>query len=186
MPPHPQPKLHAREAGAALAAAAPLATRWVERVLASHDPPVTGAQYLALRAIAARPSLPSAELARLAGVSGPAVSQLVSALEAAGLVERGPTSADRRSHALLLTRAGARTLESATDLVAASLAELLADLPKPEADALVRLLERVEAALSGTPPPRRPPPPPPKGARRSGGPSGRGRPRPPGRRSPRG
>ena len=35
----------------------------------------------------------------------------------------------------------------------------LVDLPRPEADALARSLERLEGALSGTAPPRRPPPP---------------------------
>jgi DNA-binding MarR family transcriptional regulator len=172
MPP-PKPRAHTREAGAALAAAAPLATRWVERALGSHDPPLTVSQYLALRSIQPAP-LSAAELARRAGVSGPAVSQLVSALYEAGLVERRPSETDRRTAALSLTPAGARALSSATALVAERLAELLSDLPRPEADALTRLLERVEAALSGAPPPRR------SGAR--GGPA------PPGprvRRSPR-
>lgn len=166
MPSKPRP--HTREAGAALAAAAPLATRWIERVLAAHHPPLTVTQYLALRAIHESP-LAAAELARRTGVSGPAVSQLVSALVDAGLVERQPSEADRRTSALALTTAGARALRSASSLVAERLAELLSDLPKPEADALTRLLERVEAALSGAPPPRRPhphPPPPPPPRRR--------------------
>ncbi|HEY2600538.1 MAG TPA: MarR family transcriptional regulator [Thermoleophilaceae bacterium] len=161
----PKPRRHTREAGAALAAAAPLASRWVERVLASHEPPLTVTQYLALRAIQAEP-LSAAELARRTSVSGPAVSQLVSALEGAGLVERQPAEADRRTRGLALTALGTRTLDSATALVGERLAELLSDLPKPEADALTRLLERVEAALSGTAPPRRPHPPPPPHKRR--------------------
>jgi DNA-binding MarR family transcriptional regulator len=163
----PKPQTHTREAGAALAAAAPLATRWVERVLASHQPPLTLTQYLALRTIQAQP-LSAAELARRTGVSGPAVSQLLSALESAGLVERQPGEADRRTRELALTAQGARTLDSATALVSGRLAELLSDLPKPEADALTRLLERVEAALSGTAPPRRPHPPPPPPPHRRG------------------
>src|SRR5262245_60924936 len=140
----PRPRSHTREAGAALAAAAPLASRWVERVLASHEPPLTVAQYLALRAIQAAP-LSGAELARRTGVSGPAVSQLVSGLERAGLVERQQAETDRRTRGLALTAAGTKTLKSAEALVSARLAELLTDLPKPEADALTRLLERVEA-----------------------------------------
>jgi DNA-binding MarR family transcriptional regulator len=157
----PRPRSHTREAGAALAAAAPLATRWVERVLASHEPPLTMAQYLALRAIDEAPTS-AAELARRTGVSGPAVSQLLSALEGAGLIERQAGETDRRTRGLALTPAGARALGSATSLVSERLAELLTDLPKPEADALTRGLERVEAALSGQPPPRRPHPPPPR------------------------
>lgn len=164
----PKPRAHAREAGAALAAAAPLAARWVERVLASHEPPLTVAQYLALRAVADRP-LSGTELAQRAGVSGAAVSQLVTTLEAAGLVERR-AAVDRRSRGVALTGRGTEALQSATQLVGARLAELLVDLPGPEANALTRLLERVEAALSGTPPPRRPSPPKP--------------PMPPGQRGP--
>src|SRR3954465_1839638 len=77
-------KQHAAEA---LAAVAPLATRWIERLLARHDPALTVPQYLALRAIA-REGVAGSELARRTGVSGPAVSQLLSALASAGLVER--------------------------------------------------------------------------------------------------
>ena len=155
------PKLpdHRRSAAAALTAVAPLAARWVERVLASHDPPLTVAQYLALRAIAKEP-LSGTELARRTGVSGAAVSQLVSALEEARLVVRRQGADDRRSYGLVLTSRGARALESATALASERLAEILADLPRPESDALVKLLDRVEAALLGKPPPRRPPPPP--------------------------
>jgi DNA-binding MarR family transcriptional regulator len=157
-----KPKAHTREAGAALAAAAPLASRWVERVLASHEPPFTVAQYLALRAIDRTP-LSAADLARRAGVSGPAVSQLLSTLDAAGLVERRQAESDRRTQGLALTPYGVQMLESTTSLVAERLGDLLADMPRPEADALTRLLERVEAALAGTAPPRRPPPPRPAG-----------------------
>ena len=159
-----QPRAHTRQAGAALAGAALLTARWVERVLASHDPPLTVAQYLALRAIAAEP-LSAADLARRTGVSGPAVSQLVSALEAAGLVERGGPLEDPRSRGLSLSSGGAQVLSSATALVGDSLADLLVDLPRPELDALARLSESVESALSGTAPPRRPPPPPRPGRR---------------------
>jgi DNA-binding MarR family transcriptional regulator len=129
----------------------------VERLLASHHPPVTVAQYLVLRAIDAEP-LSAAELARRTGVSGPAVSQLVSTLESAGLVSRGAPLTDPRTRELALEPAGKRLLQSATALVSDRLAELL-DLPRPEADALMRSLERVDAALTGTAPPRRPPPP---------------------------
>jgi DNA-binding MarR family transcriptional regulator len=168
----PKPRSHTREAGAALAAAAPLASRWVERVLGSHAPPLTVAQYLALRAIAAEP-ISGSVLAQRAGVSPAAVSQLVTALEDESFVERRAAGPDRRTRDLVLTRSGAATLKSATALVSERLAELLTDLPRPEADALTRLLERVEAALSGTAPPRR-----------SAGRAGRAPPRPPARRSP--
>lgn len=143
----------------ALVAVAPLAARWIERLLASSDPPLTPAQFLALRAIAAEP-LAATELARRAGVSGAAVSQLVAALEREGWVERSPEREDRRRHLLALTPAGFETFQSATRLVYDRLGELLAELPRREAQELTRLLARVEQVLGGSPPPRRPPPPP--------------------------
>jgi len=144
---------------AALIAVAPLASRWIERLLASHDPPLTPAQFLALRAISAEP-LAAAELARRAGVSGPAVSQLVAALEGAGWVEREPEPGDRRRQTLRLTQPGSEVFSSATRLLHARIGDLLAGLPPHEADRLAHLLEQVEAALGGSPPPRRPHPPP--------------------------
>jgi DNA-binding MarR family transcriptional regulator len=149
----------AGSAAEALAAVAPLATRWIERLLARHDPALTVPQYLALRAIA-REDVTGSELARRTGVSGPAVSQLLSGLAGAGLVERRADAEDRRRQALALSTAGEKAFSSAEALLRDRLGGLLADLPRPEIDALSRLLPSVEAALSGAPPPRRPPPPP--------------------------
>jgi DNA-binding MarR family transcriptional regulator len=167
----------ASSAAEALAAVAPLATRWIERLLARHDPALTVPQYLALRAIA-REGVTGSELARRTGVSGPAVSQLLSGLASAGLVERRADAEDRRRQSLALSPAGEEAFGSAEALLRDQLGELLADLPRPEIDALSRLLPSVEAALSGAPPPRRPPPPPPPGLRaaaasRAGTPLGR-------------
>jgi MarR family transcriptional regulator for hemolysin len=157
----PRPRNHAssRDAAAALARTAPLVSRWVERLLASHSPPLTVAQYVVLEAVGAGDVL-GADLARRAAVSPAAVSQLLGALEAAGLLERRRTADDRRRQPLELTRAGRACLESARALLAERLAGLLGDLRRPEADALTRLLERLEAAFGGSPPPRRPPRPP--------------------------
>jgi MarR family transcriptional regulator, lower aerobic nicotinate degradation pathway regulator len=159
MSPPPPRRAHI-EAAQALAAVAPLATRWIERLLAAHEPPLTVAQYLALRAIGGG-EVSSRELARGAGVSGSAVSQLVTALGEAGLIERRPAADDRRRQTLVLSPAGRRAYGSADELLRNRVGSLLADLPRPEADALARLLQRVEATLAGAPPPRRPPPPPP-------------------------
>lgn len=160
MPPVHRPQTEAAEA---LAAVAPLATRWIERLLARSEPPLTVAQYLALRAIAAE-GISGTELARRAGVSGAAVSQLLAGLVDAGLLERRPLAEDRRRQALALSPGGERAFQAAGTLLSRQLGALLAALPHPEVDALSRLLPRVEAALSGTPPPSRAPgPPPPPG-----------------------
>ena len=142
-------------------AVAPLVSRWIERLLARHEPPLTVAQFLALRAVA-REGVGGSELARRTGVSGPAVSQLVAALADAGLLERRAVAGDRRRRELALSPAGERVFHSAEALLRERLATLIEPLPPPEIDALTRLLAQVEAALSGAPPPRRPPPPKPK------------------------
>ncbi len=156
-PPHPR---HRAQAAEALAAVAPLATRWIERLLASHEPPLTVPQFLALRAVE-REGVSTGELARRAGISGPAASQLLAGLEEAGLIERQASSEDRRRHTLSLSAEGRRAFRSAEGLLRRRLSELLSGLPQPETGALARALPSVEAAFSGSPPPRRPSPPPP-------------------------
>jgi DNA-binding MarR family transcriptional regulator len=79
------------------------------------------------------------------------------------LLTRGRLEEDRRRHRLALTEQGEWVLRSAQTALCERLAGLLSDLPPPEADALARLLERLEASLSGTPPPPRPHRPPPPG-----------------------
>jgi DNA-binding MarR family transcriptional regulator len=153
MPPKPEP-----DAADALVAAAPLATRWMERLLAAHRPPLTIAQLLALRAVDGG-RVTAADLARRTAVSGAAVSQLVGDLERAGWIQRAPAAGDRRRLELVLTARGRRTLASAQRRLGDELGRLLAGLPRPEADALAHGLGRVESLLAGTPPPRRPAPP---------------------------
>jgi DNA-binding MarR family transcriptional regulator len=137
-------------------------TRWIERLLAHHEPPLTPGQYLALRAIA-NEKVGGSELARRTGVSSSAVSLLVAGLSDAGLIERVAQGDDRRRQSLRLTDQGELTLQSARNALQMGLLDVIAeaDLPPPEAHALARGLPHLEATLAGTPPPRRPPPPPP-------------------------
>ena len=132
-----------------------LVSRWIDRLLAAHDPPLTVAQYLALQAIAEGEVL-GAELARRAAVSPAAVSQLLAALEEDGLLTRGRLEDDRRRQPLALTEQGQWALRSAQTALRERLAGLLGELPPHEAEALARLLDLLESSLSGTPPPRRP------------------------------
>ena len=154
----PQPRRHRpTDAAEALIGVAPLVSRWIERLLAGHNPSLTVAQFLALRAIDTD-GVSGTELARRAGVSGPAVSQLLAGLAEGGLLERHEFLEDRRRHTLVLSGLGKQALVSAQRLLRERVSSLLRDLPRPEADALARALPRVEATLSGAPPPRRPPP----------------------------
>lgn len=157
----PRPRRHpsGREAAGALARTAPLVSRWVERLLGSHSPALTVAQYLVLEAVDSGDVL-GGELARRAAVSPAAVSQLVGNLESAGLLQRQRLVDDRRRQPLTLTDAGRSCLASARLLLQDRLGNLLDGLPGPELDALVRLLGHVEAAIAGTIPPRRSPRPP--------------------------
>jgi hypothetical protein len=82
------------DAAAALAHAAPLVSRWIERLLAGHEPPLTVPQYLVLQSVA-EGDIVGSELARRAGVSPAAISQLLDTLALA--LARGLT---RLAHAL--------------------------------------------------------------------------------------
>jgi DNA-binding MarR family transcriptional regulator len=157
LPPRPPPPTAAADA---LVAVAPLISRWIERLLANHAPPLTVAQFLTLRAIA-EGGASGIALARSTGVSGPAVSQLTAGLVDAGLLERHELEADRRRRTIAMSAKGERTLASANGMLRERLASALTDLPRPEADALARALPHVEAVLAGAPPPRRPRPRPP-------------------------
>jgi DNA-binding MarR family transcriptional regulator len=159
MPPRPNPRDEVPVAADALPVVALLAARWTERLLASHLPPLTVTQYLAMRAISEE-TIPAAELARRAGVSGAAVSQVLAGLGEAGLIQRTPLPSDRRWQALGLSATGQEVFLSAQTLLTNRFSELLGELPHPEIGALTRALPHVAAALSGSPPPRRPPPPP--------------------------
>ena len=158
----PRPRHHSgsRQAAEALVRTAPLVSRWIERLLAAHDPPFTVAQYLTLQAVA-EGEVVGAELARRAAVSPAAVSQLLAALKENGLLSSGRVEEDLRRQPLALTEQGQWALRSAQTALRERLAGLLADMPPHEADALARLLELLQASLSGTPPPPRPHRPPP-------------------------
>jgi DNA-binding MarR family transcriptional regulator len=155
----PKPRRPIAESAESLAAVAMLATRWIERLLAGAEPPLTVSQFLALRAIT-REDLAATELARRAAVSGPAVSQLLASLVDAGLIERTAAAVDRRRQTLALTPAGEAAFLAAKEVARRELAGLLEELPRPEVDALARGLPVLEALLSGQPPPPRKPPPP--------------------------
>src|SRR5437764_15019938 len=98
----PPKRPRAQEAADALLAVAPLISRWIERLLAGHEPPLTVAQFLALRAITDE-GVSGSELAHSTGVSGPAISQLLTGLADSGLLERREFATDRRRQTLTLS-----------------------------------------------------------------------------------
>src|SRR5437667_5070264 len=125
--PRPRHQHNGRQAAEALVRTAPLVSRWIERLLAAHEPPLTVAQYLALQAVG-EGEVVGSELARRTAVSPAAVSQLLAALENAGLLERERLPGDRRRQPLALTGRGEQALRSAQVLLRTRLAALLSDL----------------------------------------------------------
>jgi DNA-binding MarR family transcriptional regulator len=70
---------------------------------------------------------------------------LVDELERRGLVERRPSPADRRAHALFLTGEGRRLLDRVMKVSADHEAQLCAGLTRSERERLIELLARVSA-----------------------------------------
>jgi DNA-binding MarR family transcriptional regulator len=98
-----------------------------------------------MTAIADRPSSQQ-DIARMLGVSGTLVVQIVDALERRGLVERRRNPDDRRSYVLQLTEAGRKTLERGGEQVAGVVPELTAPIGEEGAAELRRLLRKLLGA----------------------------------------
>ncbi|MBY0294619.1 MULTISPECIES: MarR family winged helix-turn-helix transcriptional regulator [Methylobacterium] len=97
-----------------------------------------------LNVIEGTPGLKPSQIGALIGIKRANVGPLLDELERRGLVRREPAPADRRSHALFLTEAGAALMTELHRREAAH-EERIATLLEPEERAvLLRLLRRVE------------------------------------------
>ena len=85
------------------------------------------------------------ELAQVLGLDPSQVVALVDELADAGLVERRPDPADRRTRLVVATPAGRRTRKTAAARVAEAAVEPLGSLSEEERGTLERLLGRVVA-----------------------------------------
>ena len=105
---------------------------------------ITYAQARVLRIVAEAPEpLRMADLADRLDVVPRSATSMIDALESAGLVDRQPDLADRRSIRLTLTAAGAGLLERMRAVRVAKAEELFGKLTAPEQQELARMLERV-------------------------------------------
>jgi DNA-binding MarR family transcriptional regulator len=112
---------------------------------------ITAGQAALLHAIRTNPRIGVRDLALREGVSPPAITGHLDRLEAAGLVRRTRSLADRRRVVLEVTEQGVRTLRSARERRTAWLAARLMSLTSAELEAvedavaaLQRLVEDVE------------------------------------------
>jgi DNA-binding MarR family transcriptional regulator len=110
---------------------------------------LTALQYTALTVLERRPDLSSAQLARNSFVTAQTMADMVTTLQARGLIERHRDPADRRRLVLALTADGWKLLGQYRTKVSALEAEMLSGLTDEEAVALRRGILACRAALTG-------------------------------------
>ena len=103
-------------------------------------------QYNVLRIIDGEGPMAQGEIARRLLVSAPVVTRQATALADAGLVERQPDVADRRSIRLALTAKGRRRVRAMRRELLEAAGELLAPLPEAQRAGLATALEQLGPA----------------------------------------
>ncbi len=98
------------------------------------------AQYSVLVVIGANPGLSQAELADRLAIERARLVHMLDHLQKRGLTERLPSPADRRSHALHLTREGQKVLKRAKTLAARHEAKLAEKLGPDAREQMLQLL----------------------------------------------
>lgn len=104
-------------------------------------------QYNVLRIIDGEGPMAQGEIARRLLVSAPVVTRQATALADAGLVERRPDVADRRSIRLALTAKGRRRVRAMRRELLEAAGELLAPLPEAQRAGLATALEQLRVLL---------------------------------------
>ncbi|UIF86765.1 MarR family winged helix-turn-helix transcriptional regulator [Cupriavidus sp. UYPR2.512] len=110
---------------------------------------ITPPRFSALIIISRNPHLKLTELAQILGIARSGAVLLVDALEEMNLVARRPAAGDRRAYSLVLTAAGRRTLEAATQAVVAHDTHVGSALTEAEQATLKSLLARLAPPRAG-------------------------------------
>jgi DNA-binding MarR family transcriptional regulator len=108
---------------------------------------LTALQYTALTVLERHSDMSSAQLARNSFVTAQSMADMITALEARGLIERHRDGADRRRLVVALTAGGRDLLDRYRDDVAALEAQMLAGLSPAEVASLRRCLHACRANL---------------------------------------
>ncbi len=128
----------ARPAAAAFLEAIPRLMCELRNELSASNSGLTVAQFRCLKMVHRSTDVSLGDLADANGVSPPAMSKLVDGLVEAGLLERRPSTDDRRRLELSVTAAGKRKLDVVGDRLKTSLAARLSTLTASDLAALER------------------------------------------------
>lgn len=104
---------------------------------------LTPPQLRSLETIAAEQPLSQTRLGELVHMDRSTIVHVVDHLENLGVASREADPADRRSHAVVLTRKGERILAEARDLAREAENEFLSPLSRPEREALREMLHKL-------------------------------------------
>jgi len=107
---------------------------------------LTPVQYAALAAISGNPGIDQITLAGLIAYDRTTITGVVDRLVQKGLLERNPSSRDRRARELWITDAGRQTLAGITPAVEAAQTSMVRGLSAEETEELMRLLRKAIAA----------------------------------------
>lgn len=100
-------------------------------------------EYTMLQLIAENPGCSSVRLAKALSVTKPNITMWVERLVGRGLVQRTPSTSDKRSHELRATKAGQALVQRATAGILAAEAQALAALSPGERAILSELLHKL-------------------------------------------
>lgn len=115
-------------------------------VIAVAPPGVDRQTYPLLTTLARLGPLPAARLGEEIGIDRSGASRYADRLQAAGLLERSPDPADRRSVLLCLTPVGAELVEHLREVLAGHLQDVISTWPPGQAEALIMGIELLIAA----------------------------------------
>jgi DNA-binding MarR family transcriptional regulator len=101
---------------------------------------VTPVQFAALQTVANQPGIDQRTLARTIGFDTSTIAGVIDRLEARGLMQRGPSPADRRVHLLTLTDEGQALLAAVVPSMLRTQERILEPLAPGERDEFVRML----------------------------------------------
>jgi MarR family transcriptional regulator, lower aerobic nicotinate degradation pathway regulator len=111
---------------------------------------ITNTQYGILMVLKHRPGTDQISLAKLLGLDRSTTGMVVEKLEHAGLIKRRVDRSDRRRRELVLTPAGARTLDRLAEPARRAQARVLSPFTIEERTSFLALLEKFVGAFNGS------------------------------------